>query len=191
MVTKLNWTEEVPISATNMDLMEKNTLDVSSGHTHDGADSKLINSAMIVLPNINSIRLANAYSAPNNENWNARTGAVITLTNTKSPGKILLSIRSQWYTSDAGTDTPSNLLYARINRDSGSEYIYLGVIRLVGWRQYGFLGGDILYTGLSIAEHTFQYEQRLYLAGNNYSAYNDCTDAPLQKGIMELIAREI
>src|SRR3989339_1519869 len=40
MVTKINWTEATPLSAANLDQMEKNVHDLSIGHEHDGIESK-------------------------------------------------------------------------------------------------------------------------------------------------------
>ena len=49
MVTPLNWTESVPLSAANLDQMEKNAIDATTGHAHTGAanDGKLLGATSI------------------------------------------------------------------------------------------------------------------------------------------------
>jgi hypothetical protein len=182
-VVKINWDESTPLSAANLDQMEKNTFE----HLHDATATgapKITPSQMT--RNVVSVRLSDDYSC-SNPSYENRTGAAVSITTTGT--RVMLSVRSTWQL-EANPGGYQGLV-GRISIDSGSSYVYLGRVgedtSVDGNApRWGFLGGNLLITGLSAGTHTFALQ--IKSIQSSLSSYNNCTD---EKYVCELIAEEV
>jgi hypothetical protein len=170
------------ILASHHNNLRKDVVDTTGGHIHDGVGSKLIP------PNIVSVRLSDDQDIIGP--WQARTGAVVTI-NVKGSGTVRVSVLFGCGMMN-GTYTNDLLIELRINRDSGTQYVNLGqwLFKTNAQNMQYFncnSSGEVLFTGLSAGDHTFQLEIQTYSAT---SCINRCNTQPTE-GICEVVAHEL
>jgi hypothetical protein len=158
MVTKINWSLSTPMSVNNMQQMEKNLLDATEGHQHQGGDDGVQIPPGGIARNMESISLTDLFYA-NLPAYTLRTGAIVTLGNVRAGANVLLHVSSVWY------GTIVEYARIRISRDSGAEYKIIGDIA----SGTSFIGGTYLFEGLSAGDHTFEIE----VIVNNGFLYNN------------------
>lgn len=169
-------------------------LDVTGTITGDGAGITNIQTAAIAdgaitaaktTRNIASVRLADDFSTTA-VSFTARTGASVSLTTTGTTSSVRVSVRSTWYLPKINDVLLGGYGYFRLNVDSGT-YISLGTLHCWspdGSSIAGFVGGDLIVSGLAAGAHTFALEV------NSANAINNCSTTPTDY-VCEVIAEEI
>lgn len=120
-----------------------------------------------------------------------RTDATVTIAGVRANGSVRLSIRNSFWV--LGVDNTAGIIQ-RINVDSGSQYRAVGKETLNATKTIiaaafgGFLGGDMLFTGLSAGSHTFTLEVKMLL--ENHTFLQTCSTNP-EDFVVELIAEEV
>ncbi len=120
-----------------------------------------------------------------------RTDATVTITGVRASGSVRLSVRNVFWL--LGVDNTAGVIQ-RINVDSGAQYRAVGKSTLNATKTIiaaafgGFLGGDMLFTGLSAGSHTFTLEVKVLLTGHTFS--QTCSTNP-EDFVVELIAEEV
>jgi len=135
--------------------------------------------ASIVAQNIATTRLTDDFSATVGS-WTARTGGYVSLTTVKASAKVLVMVSSNW--GAAGTEVKM-----RINRDSGTAYVYLRIFYNTAAMGTIWVGGTTLFSGLTAATHTFSVD----VYGTTGTINNNCTTDSGEQRTFEIIAMEI
>lgn len=157
--------------------------DLTAGHNHNGVTSRIITN------NIQWINLSTDFSTAS-LTWVNRTGALLTFPILNS-GNILFKISSTWALSGTAGWTYQTL-ELRINRDSGTEYVYCGKTGMEDYSAVASINFPFLhyFTGLSVGNHTFQIEAQIGLAGVGVYANNNCSSDP-ESNIFRMFAMEV
>jgi hypothetical protein len=170
-----NWTQTVAWLTTTYDVTF-NTVTSTSTITSLGKSVALSNIAS-VKPSVYACQATSFTSV---------TGATVTITTVRASANVILSVKISGYINlVSGATAASKYLQVRVNRDSATEYAALNIIQGYVTRSptndfRGFIGGQLLFAGLSAGSHTFALE-----------AKNGDADTTGYLGDMEIIAMEI
>jgi hypothetical protein len=156
---------------------------LTTGHNHDNVNSRWL------YRNIVSFKASDDYYP--SSGWELRTGASLSITTSRENSIVRVSVRSTWLTTN---DSHVNTLTAlgRINRDSNTEIVYLGGYTVTpsspadGTSHTGFIGGEVLFTGLSKGAHIFNFEASAAYGGPHNNASSNPT-----KEVFEMIVEEL
>lgn len=147
--------------------------DLTAGHNHDGSNSRINYNA------ITTLDLATDFST-SSTSFTARTGATLTVTINNTGRLFIVTSISGYLQWDTATAHYINVSF-RINRDSGTEYYYIGSSGI-----YTTTASQLIYypnidkmkyiSGLSVGVHTFTLELAVGQATNLF--INNCLSTP-------------
>jgi len=142
------------ITAAKQNALYDDISDLTAGHNHNGV------TARVAGRNITFLSLTDNFET-NSISYVVRTGGIVSI-DVKSTGRVWFYITSCWTINLPAS--PVGDMFMRINRDSGTEYVYMGRSRY-RYRTYPTTieyTKDYYFTGLSLGNHTFQSEVRVY-----------------------------